>query len=276
MALERFKNFLGIMGNLFRIGGPDGKNIKNNTNTIDFRNTADDDYVGVRAAHIGVGANANDVATQFNLKARAADIEFQFDGNTPPDPGDNTGKFGICHTTGGGYTAGEVYYDDGTSLILIPTEVCTMITTRTAIGGSLQLSANSVYVLEGSTWVNKSVGSSTVQVIEIPYSYSNFPSTISSSKIVPAGSRILKVTNVVDVAFPVGNPTLRVVVDGTSDLEIMSTSENSQKKAGVYDVEEVFKVATSNTGPISVILGGTAMSGGPGTVYVTYTTSTWT
>lgn len=99
------------------------------------------------------GGGSSDLDTT-DLSARMADIQFSFDGASPPVIGANTSKFGICHTTGGIYTEGEVYFDTGAALTDYSDEATT-ITTRTTVFGDLNLVENAVYVNEGSTWTQK-------------------------------------------------------------------------------------------------------------------------
>lgn len=267
--MDIFKNIRGIMGNLFHIGGPDGKQIKNNTNSIDFVENDDTTLATVRAAHISAGANANDLVTQFNLKGRIADIEFSFSGSNPPSPGDNANKFGICHTTGGSYTAGDVVYDDGSTLILMPTEVVLGITTRAEINGDINLIANGFYVLEDGTWVNKGSDSTGVKVIEIEYAWDD-DSPKDSSTVIQSGSKILSVSNCVDVAFNGSSPSLSVILNGSSPLTLLSTTQNNLKKSAQYDVEEIRKVNEANAGKIRLNITPSTSTAGSGRVYVTY------
>jgi len=89
------------------------------------------------------------------LRGRVADIAFDFDGGVPAVPGDNTNKFGFVHTTGGDYNAGDIVFDDGTSFILIPPELASTITTRTAINGFISLHPDALYVNQAGVWVLK-------------------------------------------------------------------------------------------------------------------------
>jgi hypothetical protein len=73
-------------------------------------------------------------------------VEVAFAGSSAPAPSTNTSKFLICHTTGSGYNAGEVYFDTGTVLTLISISRGQPIQTAIAIGGSLNLIINAIYV----------------------------------------------------------------------------------------------------------------------------------
>lgn len=155
-----WKKIKGIMGDLFKIGGPYGPTLKNSSGAVEVRDTTDVAYATGRAAHIVSGALANDLVTLLDLQASGPNITFDFAGASPPLPGTNTNKFGFVHTTGGLYTAGQVVYDDGVSLIILPTEVVQQLTTSTAISGTISLIENGFYVWEGSSWVLKGDGDS--------------------------------------------------------------------------------------------------------------------
>ncbi len=91
----------------------------------------------------------------YELQSRIADIEYSFSGVSAPSPGSNTNSFGLCHTTGGLYTAGEVVYDDGISLLIVSPTIVKHLTTRSAISGGISLQANGVYCNQAGTWILK-------------------------------------------------------------------------------------------------------------------------
>lgn len=93
------------------------------------------------------GADSTDIyhlASWLNTMSTVARIDFGFNGATPPSAGANTGKFGICHTTGGSYTTGEIVYDDGSSLLLQPIGRHIIIPS-VGVSGTISLTANHVY-----------------------------------------------------------------------------------------------------------------------------------
>ena len=77
-------------------------------------------------------------------------IRFNFNGNNPPFVGSNTGKYGICHTSGGSYTAGALYYDDGNSITIVTVFSGLSIITSADISGTISLSANLLYTAESN------------------------------------------------------------------------------------------------------------------------------
>ena len=78
-------------------------------------------------------------------------IEFAFDGAAAPAAGTNTGKYGFCHTTGGSYVAGTIYYDDGATLTAITHSKGMRLVTAVAAAGTVTLINDAVYVAETGT-----------------------------------------------------------------------------------------------------------------------------
>jgi len=96
-------------------------------------------------------------------------IDFSFDGASPPIPGGNLNRHGICHTTGGTYLEGVIYLDNGTALTEVPASVGQLIATTTPVAGDLIMEANSIYALTYTTpqpilWVKKGGGAGIVVV----------------------------------------------------------------------------------------------------------------
>lgn len=98
---------------LFLVGGAAGVGLANNSSVAELQSAAAA-LITARAARIAAtGTTLNDLVSLLDLRGRIADIEYSFDGASAPSAGSNSGKFGFCHTTGGGYTAGDVVYDPG-------------------------------------------------------------------------------------------------------------------------------------------------------------------
>lgn len=262
----------GIMASIFQIGGPSGPNIKNNSGIVEARNAGDSDYVLLRGDTIpSSGDTVNDIPAFLDLQGRAAQIEFSFDGASAPGAGTNTGKFGFCHTTGGGYTAGDVVYDDGSSLITMPAKVVKHLTTTSAVSGTISLIANGFYSRDAGTWTLKGDGtgaaSGSVQTIEISYTNSDTGGKSSTTSIAD-GARVLRTRNVVTTIFN-NSPTLTVIVDGTSDETILATADSDLTTVGEYHRNDTHDITSSTAGPVTVTVGGTP-SAGAGKVIVEY------
>lgn len=270
-----FKNFLGTMSQYLKIGGPSGPRVKNNSGTFELRNTGDSSFATGRAAHIQSGAAVNDIVSLLDLQGRVPNITWSFDGASPPSPGANTGQFGIVHTTGGGYTQGRVYYDDGTSLILMPTEVVRSITTASAVSGGVSLIANGVYALQGGSWVLKGDGTGAVtglsRWVEVPFDYNDAGTPVDSTTSIADGARVLGSRFVVETAFD-GSPTVQVTINGSSPETIMGTSQNDPTETEEYQTDLTHKITSSNEGLVRVTLTATAPTAGAGYVLVEYAT----
>lgn len=273
MAL--FEKLRGVMGQLFQLNGPDGPNLKNNSGAIEFRDTNDTAYAKGRVADTpgGTGAALNDAINLLMARSRVALIQYSFDGATPPAAGANTNKFGFCHTTGGSYTAGDIVYDNGTSLQVLPADVAGHLTTTSAITGTISMIANGFYAREGASWILKGdvVGAATglVRTIEVPYAYSD--ATVSSTTAIEAGARVLRAWNKVEVAFDGSSPTVQVDVDGTvSNATIMATTDSNVKKANTYLVPEIVPIIADTEGPVLVTVTSSGSTTGSGRVVVEY------
>lgn len=278
MAL--FAKLRGVIGNLFQIDGPEGNNIKSESGVISFLDAAGTTtYVKTRGAGIPTSSsNLKDNPNLLDLRGRVALIEFSFDGGgVVPSPGDNTNKFGFVHTTGGGYTAGQIVYDTGTALQVLPDEVACHVTTTTAITGGISMIANGFYAREGASWVLKGdvVSSYTglVKTIEVPYAYTDDGTPVSSTTVIEDGARVLRCYNKVEVAFNVGAPTVLVEVDGSvSDVTIMATTDSKPRHANTYVVDEVTKIDSNTAGPVRVTVDKAGSGAGNGRIIVEYAT----
>jgi len=275
MADPVFDKLRGIIGALFQLGGPTGPNLKDNSGVIEHRNAGDTDFVVARAAHIAAGGAVNDIVTLLDLQGRIPNIMYSFDGGSAPTPGDNPNLFGFVHTTGGPYTAGQVIFDDSSSLIIMPPEVVRTITTSTIVTGTISLIQNGLYALQSGTWVLKGDGTGTatgsVLSIEVPFSFSDEGTTVSSTTQIPDGARILWSRIEVETVFD-GAETALLILDGTEDLSLLLTTENDLQTLGSYQNREGFLVTSGNTGVIAVTLVGTTATQGVGRAIVTYVT----
>ena len=267
-----FKNILGVMSSTFRIGGPTGPNVKNNSGVLELRNTADNDYVKGRALRIQTSNGINDIAVLVDAMDKV--IQFSFDGATPPNAGDNTGKFGFCHTTGGSYTAADIVYDTGSALLVMPRETCKVIYTTDAVSGTVSLNADGVYGWEGSAYVLKGDGAATdtgfVKCIEVAYTKDS--TTVDSTTSLPNGSRVTRVVNRVDTVFNGTAPTLLVQANGSSPVSLMATGDSNLKLANQYDNEDIVDIGATGTGVVRLTVTADSSTTGAGKVLVFYVT----
>lgn len=149
---DAFVRLVGTQNSSFAVGGPPGPKIKNDSGVLASRNAADDEYSVHRAAGVGGTIEDSDLPNFRNLQSFFPDISFSFDGSDPPTPGDNSGEYGICHTDGAGYSAGNIYFDATTSLVLVSQELCSFLTTRISVSGTVSLIQRGTYRRDGTGW----------------------------------------------------------------------------------------------------------------------------
>jgi hypothetical protein len=269
-AGDLFKKIWGTTRSLWGVGGPKGINVKANSGG-ELRNAGDSDFVVGRASHIAAAGSANDLATLLNIQSSGPNITWDFDGSSPPTPNDNPNEWGICHTTGGAYTAGRIYYDDAASLVLMPTEICRKITSSTAVTGTVSLISNGVYALEGGNWVLKGdvvqSFTSLPQVVEIAVGTA---ASTNSTTSIPDGSRVVNTYLKIETAYD-SSATIIIKVDGAAD-EILIAAADVELDT-IYEVESdnVHIITSSNEGVVNVALTGSPTVGAA-KVLVTYVT----
>lgn len=266
----------GTFLNLLGVGGTAGFNLKNNSAVAEIRNAGDSAFVPIRALEIQSGAGDNDLPTLLDLDGRVATISFDYDGASPPGAGSNTGLFGFVHTTGGARTAGDIVYDNGSALVLMPTEVAKHITTTTAVTGTISLIANGFYALVSGSWVLKGDQSGTnagqVMMIQIPVVFGD--TTVDSTTSVPSGSKVVKTVVRVDTLFDGTTPTLLVAIQGSSPATVMSTAQNDIATADQYETNAVVDIGATETGLVRATLTPDGSAAGAAIVQVYYSTPT--
>lgn len=276
--MSLFKKLRGVIGhNLFQFDGPEGPQFRNASGVIELRDKDDGDYAQGRVADIVSGAtDIHDAINLLMAQSRIAQIQFSFAGAGAPGPGGNTGKFGLCHTAGGGFAAGDVVYDNGAALVVMPPEVCRHVTTTAAITGTVSMIANGLYSRDAGVWTMKgdvvSAYQGLTRCIEVDYAWNTPGGTISSTAAIEAGARVLRVYNRIDTAFDGALPSLQVDVDGSvSDQVIMATTDSNLKKVNTYLVEEPVDITANTAGPIKLtIVPGVGAANGAGKVVVEF------
>lgn len=278
-----FKKIRGIIGTIFTLGIDDtNHSIQDHADGVEMTN-----FDGSIRANAVVarpqGGNQNvHASTYLDTKERVIDIQWSFTGAVAPVPGAHTGQYGLCHTAGGIYAAGSIYYDDGVTVALIPMYHMMCCSPRTVIAGTVSMIADGLYLAEGSaspwTWTLKGDGSMAytgiVQAIEVAFGFADFPGTKSSTTSIPALAKIIRSLVKVTTPFtPASAPTLVVEVDGTVDTTIQALGDHNLKKADQYDVVDEIAVAAGNGGPVRLTLASTgAVGAGVATVLVEYVT----
>ncbi len=272
-----FNNVLGTMKSLFHIGGPQGNSLKNVSDGIAVRNAADDSDQNITIKQAS-GAVSGHGVNWLDLRDANVLIQFSFDGSSAPAPGTNTGMYGFCHTSGGTYTAGQIYYDDGTQLRATKIHVGTRITTGSAISGTVSLNANGVYAAHSATapfsWTLKgdgmAGGTGIVKSLEIDIDTSASKSSTSS---IPAGAEIIRVRTKITSEYD-NNAQISVIVDGSSDLTIQPADENDPSVASMYVSEVEDGAVTSSTEGVVTVNITNSPSTGAGKVIVDFAPTT--
>lgn len=268
-----FSNITGVISNLFKIGKDESLAVKNNSGIAEFRNGADNAYAVLRAKELQSGFGLNDTVTALDAKGIVPLVEFSFTGASAPAGGANSNKFGFCHTAGGSYSTGDVVYDNGTALVKVV--LVSGVMTTTAITGTISLVANGMYAKEGSSYVLKGDGTGATtgvqRVIALPLVFGS-SATVDSSTSLPNGTVVNRVEVAVSQAFNGTSPTLAVVVNGSTPLTVMATTDNNLKTANQYETLEVKTVGATNAGVVRLNYTASSSSAGAATVYVFYAT----
>lgn len=269
-----FSKVRGIIGSIFTLGiGSRAHALKDHDDGVAIRDNGDANNANIVIARPqGVNQNVHGT-TYLDLKERVVDIEFAFDGATYT-PGSNNGKYGLCHTSGGSYTAGAIYLESGLSLTPIPMYKMIAACSRITFSGTVGMVEDGFYLSESAVapynWTLKGDGGANgigrVKTISLPFSYTDIGSPVHSSTTIPSGAKIYRSTVSVSTAFSGGaSPTCLVEVEGTSiDTVLQSTADNNlamPTPPNYFDNEEVLNVPPGEGGPLRVTLGGTATAG---------------
>lgn len=251
-----------IMSAILSIGGPTGNAIKAESYGLSVR-----DYLGSTLQRLGIAraVNSTDAATYLDVKEKAVVIQFSFHGSTPPTAGTNTGNYGMCHTSGGAYTAGAIYYDDGTSIYAVTSYKGQIVLTTSSFTGSVSLGANGVYVAQTNTapftWTLKGDGAPASAGLEqaIQVAIGTSPSYNSSTSI----SAAAYITGVeLDIQTGYSNGTsITVSIDGSTPLTVMLSSENAPTVVELYSKNLHSLVGALNAGPVEVAIAGGPVAG---------------
>lgn len=223
----------------------------------------------VRVAGIPAsGETSEDVPNYLDLRGIGALIEFSFSGSAAPTPGDNTAKFGFCHTSGTTFTAGKIYYDTGAALVE-QTHV-RLIITKTAITGTVSLNANGVYALEGSTWTVKGDGAANSVFPPIKLSFSHASTTVTSTTAIPDTAEVYAIRCNVTEVFNGTAPTVAGVTDGDSPVNVIVTGDFNLKIAEQYNNDTQIVLGTDKGGHIVLTVTSDSSSTGEADAYIFY------
>jgi hypothetical protein len=260
----------GTLKNRFGIGKANEIGLENSSGLLLVEDNSNNlVYARVKKVNDNASPNANDIATYFDVAGKIVQIGFSFDGASPPSAGANTGLYGFCHTSGGIYNAGEVFFDNGTTLIEVLH--CTHLTTGTSITGTISLLANGSYALQLGTWTLKGDGTSagiptgTTRMLKIPFT--NSSTTVNSTTSLTADTEIISVAVRKSVAFNGTAPTLAVA----RGVTLLATSDNDLKST-ITDISlEPIKILVDGVVTLTVTSDGS--SSGTAEVIITYSTT---
>lgn len=245
----------GTMRSFFQIGGPSGPGLKRSSGELQVRNNIDNAFANLQVARATVDVHA---ATYLDVKERIFLIEFSFDGASPPTPGTNTGKYGICHTDGGSYSAGAIYLDTGAILADVVVYKRSVLMTTTTVTGTVSLVANGVYIAQSSVaphaWTLKGDGSPAsvglVRSVQVNFTTASASSTTN----IPTGSTVLRVYTNVASAFDTGTIAVKV-----GSLVVQSTDLNDPTTPGLYFNDSMASISSGDV--VNVTISGGPISG---------------
>lgn len=275
-----FKKIKGIIGDIFLLGiGDASHGIKDNTDGVAVVANDESTLANAVVARPQGASQDTHASTYLDTKERVIDITAGFDGAAPP--AHVAGQYLLCHTSGGGYSAGNIYLDDGVAFNLIPMYHMMCASPRVAITGTVSMIADGLYLAEGAaapwSWTLKGDGTVTytgvVLAIEVPFGFADFPGTKSSTATIPTNAKVIRSIVKVSTLFTPGvSPTVAVDIDGpVTDTALRATSDQQLKVANQYDV--VDEITNADGGPVRLTFAaGGAVLAGAATCLVEYVT----
>ena len=267
-----FKKIQGIIGTTFKLGiGATAHAIVDNADGVSITANNGTTLANALVARPQGGAQNTHASTYLDLKERVIDLEFSFAGDAAPAPGANTGKYGICHTSGSDGAVGVVYLDGGTALTVVPLYQGSMVSPRSSFNGTIAMNSDNLYMAESGSaphsWTQKggeAHEAGEAQCIGVSFSYTDIGTPVDSAASIPDGAVIIRTAVLVSTQFAGGAaPTILVAVHGTADTTLSATTDNNASgvSGSQYDVEDLITLDATDGGPVRVTLGGTATSG---------------
>jgi hypothetical protein len=266
-----FKKIRGIIGNLFTLGIEDtAHSIKDHADGVETTNFDGTVRANAVVARPQGGNQDIHASTYLDTKERVIDVEFYFAGAGAPAPGANTGKYGICYTSGLTFSAGQIYLDTGVALTAVPSYKGMLCSPRADFTGTVSMRADNIYLAHAATapysWTmigGEAHESGEPSTVELSFGFASMGGTVSSTTAVPDGARVLFSTIIVDTPFTGGAaPKALLEVDGVGgDVTLQATADNNLKVAHEYKNPATISVGATFGGPIRVTLTGTAGAG---------------
>lgn len=253
------KKLRGTSLDFFELSGGDVKFENTDGTYIEALNEADA-LIKLRVSGVpDSGQHLEDAANWGDVQSYAAKIEGSFTGASPPSPGANTGKFLICHTDGGSYSAGDIVYDDGTSLLDVVN--CNCIATLVEVTGGIDLPQWGWYVDDSGTWTAIGGGAGGGSPIKVDFDYTDTVEVVSNQQV-PDGAVVERRMLVITTAFDDVAATASATLKGTPAVPLVATGDFRLSRARQYGNDDLIIVAASEGGNVGVtITPGTATEG---------------
>lgn len=261
----------GTIETLFQLG-LGGPQIKNNSGSVDVRNSGDTGYVNLRVAP---PVGDNDAATKqyVDTISRPSVVSVQFNGSNALPNNSSTEQYYIVTTSGANATIGQILWDDGnnsgTVTVLTAVEGRSVFTSQAFNGGTVTLLANSYYVWDtgSSSWLLEANPQIAGAIREVRMPITNAASQSSATQI-PANAYIQSVLLNITTPYSAG-ATISVGQTGSAAL-LMGTGDNLATVAGRYSIDEEDIAWGASALSVLVTVSG-APSAGAGDVVVEYT-----
>ena len=274
--MSLFKKLKGTMEHIFHIGGPLSSFWKTDpggsSNYIAARNYDDNEYSHVELADILRAEIIEDynAAAQLDVRMFTVYLNGDFDGSSPTSPSNK--EFHFCHTSGGSFTAGRVYYRKAGAFVLVPTAWIKFLITTSSVSGTVSLEADWLYAWNGSNWIKKcdSSGIGTgKQYIKVPFDYTT--TSFSSTSQIPSGAICTDV--IVDLTTAFNDST--IVSCETDSSTIVTNNDIEHSVANQYVVEDITLISSADVCTVNVTKDGTNLTDatiGEGVAYFGYVT----
>lgn len=251
--------------------GKKGPRVKNNSDVIEHRNNADDDFVVTRGAP---PVGDNDYVTKKYLETSASiSVSGQIDGGSPP-AGSFTGEIRIVTTAGGSFGLKELYRWDGSAWEEVnrPDGLRISITTPLT-GGTDEYLGDHVYLWDetGDVWVDVGPTQSVSNIVRarrVTIDFNDADGAINIGDLIPANAIVLRGVANVTQAFDGTNPSLEVGDAGDTD-RFAATNEICLDTVGLYKFE-TYHLYGADTQAIATLVKGAGNTQGQVSLVLEY------
>jgi len=227
--------------------GKQGTRIINNSGAVELKDKDGNFVVGRGAAPVA----ENDFVTKKYLETKAdVTVSGQIDGANPPAA--VPGAVYVVTTTGGTYTAGELYYGitgPTWEAITVP-DGLKIVVTVALTGGTLEFAADTLYVWDAGTsaWLKIGPAPEAVTGVEKTERASlvfGTPGVIPVGSPVAINGIVIGVIVNVSVAFDGDTPATLIIGDVGDTDRLMTNAEVDLSKVGRYLVDPYYLYASA-------------------------------